>query len=124
MLVKVGLIILSSLFLVSYSLAGDLRPACGGIDCSWCYFFQDIKEALDFFIYDVSFPLGGLMIVIGGILYMFGGASKNLVNRGKDLIKYAFLGVFIVFISWTLVSLIMKFLLNDPNINPWSGITC
>lgn len=125
MLVRILLIILSSLIIVdSFAVGGNIQPRCDGPQCGWCDFFSDIKEAIDFFVYDIAFPVGGLMIVVGGILILLGGSSRNLVMKGKNMIFYAFIGVFIIFISWTVVSLIMKLLLNSPNINPWQGITC
>lgn len=101
-----------------------LRSSCNGPDCTWCNFFSDIKRWLDFFVLKITLPAAGLLIIISGLLYMLSGSSRMLSERGKNILTYTFLGILIIFSSWTIVSLIMKLLLRNPDLNPWSGISC
>jgi hypothetical protein len=123
-------LILIFIFLFIFNLANSasttapLKPSCEGASCTWCHFFRDFKRWLDFFVEDIALPIGGVLIVFSGILYIFSGPFSNLSHMAQRTIVYTLLGTFLILASWTIVSLIMKLLLKDPNINPWSGISC
>jgi len=104
--------------------SSNLKPSCQGASCTWCNFFSDFKKWLDFLVENIAIPAGLVLIVFSGILYIFSGSFPSLTNKAKNTIIYSLIGVLIIVSAWTIVSLIMKIILKDPNINPWTGISC
>ncbi|MBI2639473.1 MAG: hypothetical protein HYW90_01105 [Candidatus Sungbacteria bacterium] len=87
---------------------GTIQPAC--TICDLAVLGIRITK---FLITNIAIPLAGLMIVVGGLMIMFGAASESRVTAGKKILTNAIIGVVIVFISWLLVSTIIKVLTGN-----------
>ncbi len=59
-----------------------------------------------------------LMYTVGGLNYLLGGAMPSRIQKGKDMMKYATIGLFIVFFAYlgvnTLVSVIKSGDISNP----------
>ena len=76
--------------------------------CTLCDGFAMIKGALDW-LTAVSVSLAMLTVLVAGAMYMFGGANSGLVNKAKDLLKNAVIGMGAIFFAWLIINTIMLF---------------
>ena len=65
-----------------------------------------------------------LMFIYGGFLFLISGASTNgkgeTINRGKDVISAAVVGLVIVLASWLIISFLMSSLgYNSSGFGSW-----
>ena len=90
------------------NLDGTARPSCNICDLAVLG-----MRIIEFLIYNIATPLAGLMIVVGGLMIMFGAASESRVTAGKKILTNALAGIIIVFISWLVVDTIIKVLTGN-----------
>lgn len=64
-----------------------------------------------------------IMFVIGGIMYMMGGANPNLLTTAKSTLKGAVIGAIIVLCAYLLIATFVKFL-NITGIGGFGGKDC
>lgn len=48
-----------------------------------------------------------LMLIIGGVMWILGGANEGMIEKGKKLIIGTFTGLMIVFFAWTFVNFLI-----------------
>lgn len=64
----------------------------------------------------VGLSLSGVMalmaFIYGGILYMLAGVNPKNVEKGKEVMKYAVMGLFIIFSSYAIVNFFLKAVLG------------
>ncbi|HZX00875.1 MAG TPA: pilin [Candidatus Paceibacterota bacterium] len=82
---------------------GPGQPAC----TSWDNLSQLINNLITFLL-EVSIPLAVLVILYGGFLILTAAGSEGRYEQGKNAIIGAVIGLFIVFGSYILVSLITR----------------
>ncbi|MBI2010939.1 MAG: hypothetical protein HYS89_01765 [Candidatus Colwellbacteria bacterium] len=82
--------------------AAGLVP-CEGTECTGDDLLQLGANIFGFMI-DAAFILAVLFIMIGGVMMLLGGASPNLLARGKKTITAAVVGLAIVLVAWVLVN--------------------
>src|SRR3989344_298016 len=85
--------------------------------CTISDFFTLISNVFSFIVWNVSTPLAGLIVVLGGILIMISGGpgssgpggipTPNLYNKGKSMVWWAIIAWLLVWGSY----LIIKFVL-------------
>ncbi len=63
-----------------------------------------------------------IMFVYGGFLFVFSGGNNDMVTKGKQTLKNAIIGLFIVFLSFMLVGMVFMFTGADPSGTAWSRI--
>jgi len=71
--------------------------------------FDTIREfltALVELLAQLGIALVALMIVVGGAFYMFGGAKPEYVEKGKNIIKWTMLGLFVILLAWVILAVI------------------
>jgi flagellar biosynthesis protein FlhB len=68
-----------------------------------------IKEIANYF-YVLSASVATLAILYGAFLLMSSGGMPEKVTQGRNIILYALLGVFLIFISLGLVNLVVDIL--------------
>ncbi len=98
-------------------------PKC--VCCGEC----TLTDALKLFIYisDLILKYVGvvalLMLIFGGILWMTSGGNESQIKKGKDVIKYTFLGIVIIFTAWIVVNFMIDKLVVDKSIfqGTWWG---
>src|SRR3989344_5769358 len=86
--------------------AAGLVPCSGAGGPNKCT-AQDLLQLganiFDFMI-NAAFILAVLFIIVGGVMMLLGGASPNLLARGKKTITAAVVGLAIVLVAWVLVN--------------------
>ncbi|MEX1014426.1 MAG: hypothetical protein WDZ80_04675 [Candidatus Paceibacterota bacterium] len=75
------------------------------------------------FLIQVSFSLGALMIVAGGIMMMIAGSSEKRYTQGKQSVTWAVTGLFVALSSWVIINTIIHIISGDPSL-PWATVSC
>lgn len=68
--------------------------------------FQEIIDSVISFIFYVALVVVPLMIVIGGFYIMTAGDDSEKVKKGKQIIFYTMIGLFIVLFARGLISVL------------------
>lgn len=124
------------LLMGAYPAAAQIVPAeCrfdGGNNpaqtCTICHLSVLISNLIDFLITRIAFPLGTLLIVVGGLAIMLSGPSESWLSWGKNILKTAVLGLVIVLVAWVLVDTTIKMLTGGVDhfevsqLGPWHQI--
>jgi len=61
------------------------------------------------FLLSIVGVLAIIMLVIGGIIYLFGGVNEKSVDIAKSIIKNALIGIVVVFLSLIVITQIANF---------------
>jgi hypothetical protein len=95
------------LFLISLPVfAAGLVP-CNGLDCTPCYIFAGFSNIINFIVFTLTPPAAGVMIVVSGIILIFGG-SESAKTMGKKMFTSVIIGLIIVYSSWLVVNTIIQ----------------
>jgi hypothetical protein len=79
----------------------------GGVDyyaCSnLCDLIAEIANIIYFMIGVVIWIITPILVAVGGIMIMLGGANPEMISRGKKTITGAVWGIVIVLLAWLIV---------------------
>lgn len=67
-------------------------------------------HAITSWLVTLAIPIAVIMIIYGGIMFLTAGSNPRNVEKGKDIIKYAIIGLAIVLIGHGFVTLIQSIL--------------
>jgi len=73
-------------------------------DCTPCHFFILIDNVIDFLLFKIVPPLAGLMIAIGGGMYIFAFGKPDMISRAKKLFTAVVIGLIIIYGAWVIVN--------------------
>jgi Type IV secretion system pilin len=79
--------------------SGNNLPVCSNL----CDLVAQIANIIYYAIAVVIWIITPILIAVGGIMIMLGGANPEMVGRGKKTITGAVWGVVIVLIAWLIV---------------------
>lgn len=99
-----------------------LVPQCNGPCLRICDFAQLGKNIIDFMAV-LIFPIATAVLVYGGIMFIFSGGSPGKVEKGKNAIKSAVIGIAIMGFAWLIVNGVIQIINNGSPLS-WSTITC
>ena len=112
------ILLTSFLFLFVFSLIpsqaqADLLPLvqCGGYGqdaCEFCDFFVMINRIVKFVMFNLVPPIAVLMLIVGGVMFFFGGAKPDMLIRAKGVITSVLIGLVIIFCAWVIVNTIIQ----------------
>jgi len=88
------------------------------VPCTLCHVFIVIHDVVNFFIFDIVLPVGVLMIVIGGILYLVGGNNPQQIALANKIFYNTFLGLGIIFGGFILIGTFLSLI----GIAEWTGL--
>ena len=101
------------------------------VHCQFCHFFVMLEGIVDFILFQLIPPIAVLMIVIGALMFIFGGSSPTTVMRGRSIMTSVAIGLVIIFAAWLLINTLLLVLgLSDFAINlgvgpgEWNKIPC
>ncbi len=58
----------------------------------------------------MSIPLiAGIALIIAGYFFIFSGGDSEKISKGKTIIKWNLIAIFVAFLSYALVSIIANF---------------
>jgi len=108
-----------SFFLLPFSLAQ--ASTCPGYDtaivqcgqgpdcrCEITDLFNLITRVFNFIVWKISLPLAGLIVVIGGVLYVISGVDPGMKDRGKKMIIGAGWAIGLLLGAWLIVDIVLK----------------
>ena len=72
--------------------------------CTLCDFFVMIDKIIDFLLFYIVPPLAGLMIAIGGGMYVFAFGRSEMISRAKKLFTAVVIGLIIIYGAWVIVN--------------------
>lgn len=114
-----------SLFLFPFSAEaiceGPLVP-CGTEEnpstCGFCHIFELINNIFEFFLTCLTPVIGGFMLVVAGVYFVFSGPSPSMMQKARSILTAAVAGIMIVLLSWVALNTLLSFL----GIAEWTGL--
>lgn len=76
--------------------------------CQIPHIFLLFLNLYKFVVKFIALPLAGLFIVLGGLLLAVSGGNPGWAEKGKNMIKYSFIALLLIFGSWLIIDVIMK----------------
>jgi hypothetical protein len=119
---KFLLIILSAalVFFPLMTSAAGLVP-CGGkgeSPCEFCHFFVMFKNIMDFIFIEIVPPLAVLLIVWGGMLYIFSADNPGNIAKANSIFKSVAISLIIIYGAWLLINLFFQAI----GVQTWTGL--
>ncbi len=127
---KTGYFILAASFLIFPVVAqGAGIVPCGGEGenpCTFCYLFVLLNNIIKFLLIDLVPPIAVLMLVVGGIMYFFGGPNPSALNKAMGIMKSVVIGLVIAYTAWIVVNTILTTsgLAESESLLKWYDLRC
>ncbi len=112
-----------SVFLVTPVFAANGLVPCDGVDCSSCHLVTLADNILKFLI-SVSVIIAAVMFVIGGLTMVMSAGDTGKVDKGREMMSNAIIGIVIVLAAWLVVDTVLKMVLSDTAYGMWNKIQC
>ncbi|MDP2741293.1 MAG: pilin [bacterium] len=87
--------------------------------CQLYHFFILLNNIFLFLVKWTATPLAVLMLTIGGIMILISGGNPQLYSKGRELIKWAIIGLVLVFGAWVIIQFILT-AMGYENIGTWN----
>jgi hypothetical protein len=81
--------------------AGNTEP------CTLCHLYNLAKNILDFLLFWLALPIAVLVLLGGGILLLVSTGNPSTIQRGKDAMQNAVIGLIIAFAAWIIINTIL-----------------
>ena len=120
------LIIFTCFFLIpviAFGQTASLVP-CNGPDCNFCHIFVMFNNLVSFVLFDIVPPLAVLTLVSGGLLFYFSTGDPKKTDLAKSIIKSTVIGIFIVYLAWSIVILVFTAAGAAQWDGWWYTVTC
>jgi len=88
------------------------------VPCQFCHLFVMLNRIISFLLINIIPPVALLMIVIGGIMFYFGGGKPEFIQKGKKLIISVVIGLFLIYGAYMIVGVFLSIL----NVAEWTGL--
>jgi hypothetical protein len=100
------------------------------IRCQLCHFFVMLDEIIDFVLFQIVPPLAILMLVIGGVMFIFahfggaeilpggGAGGPKMLSQARKLITSVIIGLIIIFAAWIIIDLFFSLI----GVAEWTGL--
>ncbi|MGB4253506.1 MAG: pilin [Minisyncoccales bacterium] len=93
--------------------------------CTFCHFLVLFKRIIDFLTTIIAFPVLALMIIAGGIMFLTSSGNEKQLNKAKEILKTAVIGVVIILCAWLVIDTIITILTpGDSPLQSWNEINC
>ncbi len=86
--------------------------------CKLGHFFLMIARIYYFAVWILAVPFAALMVVVGGILILISGGNPGLFEKGRNILKYTFIALLLIFGSWLIINTVLRAIRYDL---PWSS---
>ncbi len=90
--------------------AAGLVP-CGGPEepaCQICHLWQLFSNVINFMIFKLALPVGVLMIVVAGLMYLISSGEEKRIQLAKSIIFNVLIGVVLIMSAWLIVDTLVK----------------
>lgn len=74
-------------------------------------------------LFEVSLVVAGVMVAVGGIMFMTAGGSQDKVKQARKTVTSALIGLVIALMAWTIINTLLSFIAGSPAL-PWNQISC
>jgi len=92
--------------------------------CNLCFAFQMAKNILDY-IFFLTVGLAIFIFVIAGLLYAFSMGNPGRIEKAKQAITLAIIGLAIIFVAWLIVNVVLAALgYTHPFGGSWNMVDC
>ena len=71
-------------------------------------FFRLVAAIINFIIFCLVPPIAVLMLIIGGLVFLFAGGNPQTASLGKTILITTIIGLAIVYGSWIIIDTIIK----------------
>lgn len=85
--------------------------------CQLCHSFVMIDGIIDYVLINIIPYITVLMLVIGGVMFYFGGAKPELLGKSKTLFKGVIIGLVLIYGAYMIVGFFLT-VLGAADINP------
>ena len=99
----------------------DATGNCSG-QCSFSDFFTLLSNIYHFIVWSIATPLAIIAFIIGAILMLVSSGNSSLVTKGKEILKWATIGLVLVYCSWIIINFILT-AIGYSNAANWSTIS-
>ena len=99
------------------SSGGNISQDKVNMHCQLCHVFIMIDGIIDYVLINIIPYVTVLMLVIGGVMFYFGGAKPELLGKSKTLFKGVVIGLVLIYGAYMIVGILLS-VLGAANINP------
>lgn len=94
--------------------------------CEFCHFFVLVNNAVKFIMTTLVPVIAVLMLIIGGVLFLFAGAKPDTLNQAKGIMTSVVIGILIIFAAWIIVNTLLNFsgIVKMPSLLRWYDTGC
>ena len=105
-----------------------IPSTCQTSSCGVCEFFEGVSNLINFFVFGIGPIAAGLMILIGGAMWVVNGGNQDQIKKGQDIIKSTIIGLIIMYSAWMIVNTIITTLATGSAgqgiRTSWYSFTC
>ncbi len=98
------------LFLIPVMAGAQGLVPCNGPDCTISSFFVLLVNIYHFIVWDLATPLAIIALMVGGIIMMVSAGNPSTFAKGREIVKWAIIGLVLVFCSWVIINGILGIL--------------
>lgn len=112
--ILLSFLITIGLFWSFAALAEPLVPCGreGTPSCTLCHFWKLANNIIDFLIFGLAIPATILLFVFAGFTFLTSAGSEERIKKARSIFTNTVIGILIVFVSWLVVSTIIKKVAN------------
>lgn len=99
--------------------AGERTPS-GLRECEWPDVVSTIRNILRLITTVIAFVLASIFVIVGALMYMFGGPSPNTADRGKRMMIDALKGYALVVLAAVILDLFLGLIQPKLYVRPGS----
>lgn len=89
------------------------------VHCQFCHVFVMVNGIVSWVLINLVPPIALLMIVVGGIMFYFGGGNPSYLARGKQILKSVAVGLLLVYGAYLIIGLFLGVL----GVAEWTGLS-
>lgn len=86
--------------------------------CQLCHLFVLLDNIVDFVLFKIVLPLATLLLVIGGILFIFSAENPENVTKGRAILTSVVIGLIIIFAAWLIINSFVMLI----GVSEWTGL--
>ena len=86
--------------------------------CQLCHLFTLLDNIVDFVLFRIILPLATLLLVFGGILFIFSAENPENVKKGRAILTSVVIGLIIIFAAWLIINAFFTLM----GVAEWTGL--
>ena len=95
----------------------QVELSANALPCQFCHLFIMIDGIVDYVLIMIVPSLTLLILVVGGIMFYFGGAKPELLSKSKTLFKGVVIGLILIYGAYMIVGIALT-ILGVADVNP------